>query len=733
MKLKLVAALLGLAIGGCAQSRSARLPEGPGAQPIGVDPVPSIHETINRGTNPAVARATLPDPADPKWSGDSQPEQPLATGLAPRVATTEPPANFQAQPEPTAAPPTHQPPSAPPTLEPEIVAAPGTALGDPVARPSTAAQFGEVSGPAETPGLEPEIAPTPRTALGDPTMSPSPDVNDLDDALPPIMEADDASLPPVSEVDAPLESTAPTAPAPRPTPAPAATLMEEEDPLLGPNPELMPAMDDLVSSREAAAAKADESAPAPTEKPAPVQNQDQDLDLDLEPDAPAKADEPKPAPAAEPAPAAPAPAPVPDLDLDLDLEPGSPADPAEAPSLPELTPAPAPTADEAAELPELPPAAEPSAATFPANQQSQALAARSSAPRVDPAVRRVSTAAGPSSSSPADLITDDHHLIEAGRIAARVGDEVITLRELVVAVKDQVARHGGKISQIPANELNMIAQTILASLIERSLIVQEAKRQLKDKKQLDRIHEAADGYWREQGLPPLLRQYMVENEYQLKEKISETGRSLESLRQNYVQDFIAQIFVHQKLSDKMKVELPEMLRYYNEHINDKENHRLAQIVWRELLVEVDRHPSPADARRKANDLLARLKAGEDFAKLAIAESEGPTLIKSQGGLMKTAPGSYAVAAVNKALESLPPGELSEIIEGPSSLHIIRVESRRAAGPATFAELQDQIRQRLTMEKMNRERDALLKKLRANTIVTTIFSGTASDPNQALNR
>jgi len=729
MKLKLVAALLGLAIGGCAQSRSMRLPEGPDSKPIGVDPVPSIHETINRGTNPAVARSALSDPANPQWSGQSQPEQPPATGPAPRVATTEPPANFQARPEPAAAPPTNSP-SPLPNLEPEVAATPRPAGGAPSPGPSTDPQFGDVRNHAEPPGLDPGLAATPRPALGDPTISPSSDArvddaHDLDDALPPIMEADDdASLPPVTEADEPLEPTAPPASAAQPGSAAAPM---EEDPLLGPNPELMPAMDDLVPSREAAAAKADdEPAPASSAEPEPKPAaQDLDLDLDLESDAPTKADEPKPAPAAE---AAPAPTPVPELDLDL--EPGSPADSAEAPALPDLTPAPIP--NEGAELPELPPAAEPSAGMFPANQQSQALAARSPAPRVDPAVRRVSTAAAPSSPSPADHVADDPNLIEAGRTAARVGDEVITLRELVVAVKDQVARHGGKIGQIPADELNMIAQTILAGLIERSLIVQEAKRQLKDKKQMDRIHEAADKYWREEGLPPLLRQYMVENEYQLKEKISESGRSLEALRQNYIQDFIVQIFVHQKLSDKMKVELPEMLKYYNEHINDKENQRRAQIVWRELLVEVGRHPSPADARRKADELLARLKAGEDFAKLAIAESEGPALIKSQGGLMKTAPGSYAVAAVNQAIETLPPGEISGIIEGPSSLHIVRVESRRAAGPATFAELQDQIRQRLTMEKMNREREALLTKLRSNTIVTTIFDGTASDPNRALN-
>lgn len=621
MKLKLAAALLGLAIGGCAHSRSVKLHEGPGSQPIGVDPVPSIHDSINRGTNPAVARATLPDPANPNWSGDSRPDRPPATGLAPRVATTDPPANFHARPEPAAAPPVN-PPSQLPRLDPSVAAAPRTAPSDPETRPSSGAQL-------ELPAIAPETTAT-DAGLGD-------------------------DLPPIVEPDAPAEPSVQPTPTPKPAAAPPA-----EDPLLGPNPDLMPAMDDLVPTREAA---------AKAERPAP---------------------EPAPTPT-----------------------------PADEPSLPDLSPAP----DAGEAPPELPPVSEPSASAPAANRQSTTLAARPPAPRVDPAVRQVSTTA-------ADQVAADPNLIEAGRAAARVGDEVITLRELVVAVRDQIARHGGKISQIPANELNMIAQTILAGLIERSLVAQEAKRQLKDPKQMNRVTEAANQYWKEQGVPPLLRQYMVENEYQLKEKIAETGRSLETLRQDYIQDFIVQMFVHQKIADKINVELPEMLKYYNEHMRDPENQRAARILWRELLVENDRHPSPADARKKAEDLLARLKGGEDFAKLATAESEGPALIKARGGLMETSPGSYAVAAVNQAIETLPPGEIGGIIEGPSSLHIVRVESRRAAGPASFAELQDQIRQRLTMEKMNRERETLLAKLRANTIVTTIFDGTASDPNLA---
>ena len=65
--------------------------------------------------------------------------------------------------------------------------------------------------------------------------------------------------------------------------------------------------------------------------------------------------------------------------------------------------------------------------------------------------------------------------------------------------------------------------------------------------------------------------------------------------------------------------------------------------------------------------------------------------------MQTTPGSYAVKPINDALERLPIGQMSSVIEGPESFHIVKVESRRPAGPASFEEVQDKIRPKLEAE------------------------------------
>ena len=95
--------------------------------------------------------------------------------------------------------------------------------------------------------------------------------------------------------------------------------------------------------------------------------------------------------------------------------------------------------------------------------------------------------------------------------------------------------------------------------------------------------------------------------------------------------------------------------------------------------------------------------------------------------MQTSPGSYAVEAVNQALNSLPLNQVSPVLEGPSSLHIVLVENRRTAGPASFEEVQDLMRNKVMYNKMHKAREVFLARLKRDALISTIFDGTESDP------
>ncbi|MGO9598582.1 MAG: peptidylprolyl isomerase [Isosphaeraceae bacterium] len=691
MKRQIGVGLLCLALAGCSQTRQSKPEQAAHGQPINMDPVPSLSQTINRGMgDPAIQKATLPDAKSPMWYGQYAPPPgessrasssgraggALAATPAPGPASSRSASEVLPSPsspvpasvspaDPASAVETAAPAAAAPTPPVQTVTPRQPGSEDPAA--GAPASPGSVPGPSSAALSASASAPAPA-----PTAVPTPAGELLNShSLPPVQEpqlaADAAGRSP--QASAASADTAPAASAPS-AGTDAAGGSSVADRLLGPNPDLMPALDAPVTR----ASQVDRTMSKPRTR-----------DAAAKPAVPAAAGE-----------------------MPLETSPELPTDP--QPAKGALTPQSAAGPDTKNETD---PVGSPSAsAAGPAGSNS----------KINPEVR-------PAMFNPAALSDEDlaRNWRQAGRAAARVGDEVITLHDLVLSVKEQLSRHPAGRDLSP-QELNFVAKTVLAGLIERTLVVQEAKRALKNPKQLDSLYSAADGFWRERELPPLLRRYMADNENQLKQKFKESGRSLEAARQNYRQDFLAQVYMDQKLSGQSKVELPEMLRYYNEHLHDKEFDRPAMITWRELVVEKSQHPNEAAARSKAEDLLARLNKGEAFAALARTQSEGPSSVRAQGGLMQTSPGSYAVDAVNQALESLPLNQNSAILEGPTSLHIVRVENRRAAGPASFEEIQDQIRQRVQVEKMRSSREQFIKKLKRDTLVSTIFDGTESDPS-----
>ncbi len=181
-----------------------------------------------------------------------------------------------------------------------------------------------------------------------------------------------------------------------------------------------------------------------------------------------------------------------------------------------------------------------------------------------------------------------------------------------------------------------------------------------------------------------------------------------------------------------------MLKYYSDHVNKHAFDRPALITWREIVIE-PLEPKPAAekahdstvlltsegtssgaARREAEAILEKLRRGADFATLARKDSDGPAASRNQGGLMETSPGGYGIQAVNKALETLPIGQLSGLIEGPDGFHIVKVEKRRPAGPASFEEVYNQIKPKLENEKYAAERTAFIAKLRKHTLEVTTY-------------
>lgn len=348
-------------------------------------------------------------------------------------------------------------------------------------------------------------------------------------------------------------------------------------------------------------------------------------------------------------------------------------------------------------------------------------------PRVDPAVAPASFDEAVPAGKP------------IGEWVARVNDDIITWIELQAAVKSRLRDLPAEQQQSPEVR-QMLASAVLDQLIDRTLILQHARRnELKVQKNWEMITGEADKVWERERLPAYMNQLKAKDRFELEKKLKDRGDSLHEKKAEFRLEFISRQYLLMKVGPKVHVSLPEMRSYYQEHRDHEQFQQPEQISWREVLVDARKHPDGtaagaqqdpqaigpgkvpdrASARARAEQALARLRRGEDFAAVARDLSDGPNA--AVGGLWeKTSPGSYAVQPVNDALASQAPGQISPILEGPDGYHIVRVESHTRAGTMSFSEVQGEIRKILQHQKEGEEMDEYLKQLYRGSMITSVF-------------
>ncbi|HEX2998639.1 MAG TPA: peptidylprolyl isomerase [Armatimonadota bacterium] len=101
-----------------------------------------------------------------------------------------------------------------------------------------------------------------------------------------------------------------------------------------------------------------------------------------------------------------------------------------------------------------------------------------------------------------------------------------------------------------------------------------------------------------------------------------------------------------------------------------------EVHARQILIKSDKR-SPAEARRMAEQALAAVKSGQDFAKVARAQSEDD-YSKAKGGDMDWLGqnGFWQGPELANAAFALKPGQVSDLIQARDGFHIMKLEGRR---------------------------------------------------------
>ena len=233
-----------------------------------------------------------------------------------------------------------------------------------------------------------------------------------------------------------------------------------------------------------------------------------------------------------------------------------------------------------------------------------------------------------------------------------------------------------------------LRKEILDWLVSTRLLVQEAKK-------LNINVEDAEV---EMVVNTIKRRFPSEQKFL--DALKEADLSIDQFKNNLTKELVVQKLLEQQLGSQIKdVSDEDAMKYYNEH--GAELVRNEQIRVHHILFKVSEAADPAKVKtveNKASGILARIKKGEDFEKLARQYSEDPSALK--GGDI----GFFAQGDMIKNFEdaafALKVGEVSNLVRTPLGFHIIRLDERKASQKMPFEEVKVAIKLKLKQERTN---------------------------------
>jgi peptidyl-prolyl cis-trans isomerase D len=142
----------------------------------------------------------------------------------------------------------------------------------------------------------------------------------------------------------------------------------------------------------------------------------------------------------------------------------------------------------------------------------------------------------------------------------------------------------------------------------------------------------------------------------------------------------------------------DIQRYYNDNIQQYQ--RPERVRASHILLNTGGKDEAA-VRKQAEELLAKIKAGADFAALAKQYSEDPGS-KEKGGDLDFFPRGQMVPEFETAAFALAPGQVSDLVKTQYGFHIIKVVDKEPGSTETLEQVRPQIQQMLAAQIADRQ-------------------------------
>jgi len=249
------------------------------------------------------------------------------------------------------------------------------------------------------------------------------------------------------------------------------------------------------------------------------------------------------------------------------------------------------------------------------------------------------------------------------------------------------------------------SKLVLQQLIDETLILQQAKdmgltADVEIIKTMDRLRQ-------EQKLDSIEA---------LEKEIVSQGYNLDDFKQNIRVQYLTSQVMQREVYPRVIVTNDEVRKYYDAHVKDFD--RPAGIRVREItIITENRGPEQIESqRKKAEEALAAVKKGDDFAQVAAKYSESQTA-NDGGDLGFFAKGELA-PVLEGVTDKLEKGQVSDIIPVQDAFMIIKLDDKHNGGTLTFELAQKEVFDILWQQAVRPKMREYLTKMRTDGFVRT---------------
>ncbi len=286
-------------------------------------------------------------------------------------------------------------------------------------------------------------------------------------------------------------------------------------------------------------------------------------------------------------------------------------------------------------------------------------------------------------------------------IVAVVNDDVILNSELQRRIEGVVKAAEQLRDAPPLGSADSLRKEVLRQMIREKLTAQEVAR-LKITVSESEVEDAVASIQKSNNV----------SRQQLEAMLKEEGRTLEQFKKAIRQDLERARLIERVLKSKTVITDDQVQAALSRQVRSPDEERHLAVIFLSA-------PSAPEARQtvrlKAQEILNRIRKGENFADLARAYSQGPGA--QDGGDIGTIKAKDMAPGLEQATRDLQPGQVSEVLESANGFYVVKLLQVKRPNPGAVDErVKEKVRRELFQMEVNKKYDQWIRDLEAKSFI-----------------